>query len=142
MQRYSKRWQVNVPTTSHVRRYDLTDRHIHKVNYFLNWTEISIPVVINTRQDEEETRARGTSLLESSQPEYDCSFILLNYLDTVAKGEGQSDQDQKDWDGGQEQSSKSGYIFTTRVRHLCNTVLVQNTLKIIYSLEIWKCWHC
>ena len=49
----------------------------------INLSFAFLPVVIYARQNEEKTRARGSTFLEATQSEYDGSFIFLNHFDTI-----------------------------------------------------------
>ena len=45
-------------------------------------SKIHFLVRVNARNDEEDARTLGSSLEQAPQPEYDCSLIFLDYLQT------------------------------------------------------------
>ena len=67
-----------------------------------------LPVIIYAGQDEEEAWARGPTLFEPAQPEYDGSLVLLDHFDTVTQGEGQRDEDQHPGGEGQQVAAEAG----------------------------------
>ena len=79
--------------------------------------EANEPVVVYAGQDEEEARTRGAALLESTQPEYNSSFVFLHHFDTVAQGKRQRNQDEQDGNGGKEEGAEPRDILCACVGH-------------------------
>ena len=57
-----------------------TTTHLLRRNIKSHSSKIHFLVRVNARNDEEDARTLGSSLDQAPQPEYDCSLIFLDYL--------------------------------------------------------------
>ena len=62
---------------------------------------INFLVYIHTGDDEEHSRAPGSSCQQSAQSEDDGSLVLLDHLDREEEGEGQGAEDDEDAGDGE-----------------------------------------
>ena len=99
------------------------------------------PVVVDARQDEEQPRPAGASLLEPAQPEYDGALVLLHHLDAVAEREGQRHEDQEEGDGGQQQGAQAGDVLRPRARHRRHCLKTHTRKRTSGRVEIFFCFR-
>ena len=87
-------------------------------------SHIYLLVDIHTGDDEEHSRAPGSSCQQSAQSEDDGSLVLLDHLHHEEEGEGEGDEDDEDRDERDHVSAEAGALTTLQV-------LVQRTTSAL-----------